>query len=126
MMYSIENRSPFLDHRLIEFAYSTNVLFKVQGASNKFALRKNSLYKPVKNLLERKKVGFSTYISNEIKIEMISELRNSSIYELGIFSKKLKKDLLTNTFMKRKFEYILFRIYQVHLWLKIYSHAIEI
>ena len=30
MLYSVENRSPFLDHRLIEFAFSTDSFFKVQ------------------------------------------------------------------------------------------------
>ena len=40
MTYSVENRSPFLDHRLIEFSFSTDGFFKVRGTISKYALRK--------------------------------------------------------------------------------------
>ena len=126
MIYSIENRSPFLDHRLIEFAFSTNAFFKVQGSINKYALRKNSLYEPIKDILERKKIGFSTFISEEIKYLMIEELKNSPILKLDIFNYQLKIDLLSKKFMKPKYEYFLFRIFQVHLWFINFKNILDI
>ena len=126
MIYSIENRSPFLDHRLIEFAFSTNAFFKVQGSVNKYALRKNSLYEPIKDILERKKIGFSTFISEEIKYLMIEELKNSPILNLDIFNYQLKMDLLSNKFIKPKYEYFLFRIFQVHLWFINFKEILDI
>tara|TARA_Y100000589_G_C27198895_1_gene648426 strand:+ start:7106 stop:8944 length:1839 start_codon:yes stop_codon:yes gene_type:complete len=124
MLYSVENRSPFLDHRLVEFAFSTDSFFKVQGALNKVALRKNKFYDPIKKILERKKIGFSTYISKNLKNQMIKELKNSPIHSLGIFSKYLKRDLISKKFMKKKYEYLLFRIYQIHLWFQIYKDSL--
>ena len=126
MLYSVENRSPFLDHRLIEFAFSTDSFFKVQGSFNKYALRKNSLFPPIKDILDRKKIGFTTYISQKIKIQMINELKSSPIHKLGIFQDQLKVDLFSKKFMKAKYEYLLFRIFQVHLWFKIYQNSLEI
>ena len=77
MTYSVENRSPFLDHRLIEFSFSTDGFFKVRGTISKYALRKNSLYKPIKKILDRKKIGFRTEISKKLRLEMVEELSNS-------------------------------------------------
>ena len=76
--------------------------------------------------LDRKKIGFTTYISQKIKIQMINELKSSPIHKLGIFQDQLKVDLFSKKFMKAKYEYLLFRIFQVHLWFKIYQNSLEI
>ena len=124
MNYSVENRSPFLDHRLVEFSFSTDGFFKVQGSISKYALRKNSLYKPIKKILDRKKIGFRTEISNKLRLDMVEELSNSPIIDLGIFSKVLKKDLKSNKLSKNKYQMLLFRIFQIHLWYKFYKNVL--
>jgi len=39
MLFSIESRSPYLDHRLVEFALSLPDLYKIKGNTNKWILR---------------------------------------------------------------------------------------
>ena len=58
MGVSLESRVPFLDHRVVEFAASLPLAFKIQGKHGKRILR-NILYRYVpKEIVERPKTGF--------------------------------------------------------------------
>jgi asparagine synthase (glutamine-hydrolysing) len=58
MGVSLESRVPFLDHRIVEFAASLPIAFKIQGKQGKRILR-NVLYRYVpKEIVERPKTGF--------------------------------------------------------------------
>lgn len=61
MAYSLEARVPFLDYRIIEFAFSLNSSFKLHGSWTKWALRKvaeRSL--PSSVAWRRSKMGYPT------------------------------------------------------------------
>ncbi len=59
MNVSLETRMPYLDHRVMAFAWSLPLSMKVSRGHSKFVLRK-MLYKHVpKELIERPKMGFS-------------------------------------------------------------------
>lgn len=59
MGVSLEVRSPFLDHRVVEFAWSLPDEFKLRGTTGKWVLR-HLLHRHVPaKLVERPKVGFS-------------------------------------------------------------------
>ena len=59
MSVSLETRVPFLDHRVMEFAWRMPLSMKVQHGQSKYALRQ-VLYRHVpKQLIERPKMGFS-------------------------------------------------------------------
>jgi asparagine synthase (glutamine-hydrolysing) len=116
MKNSIENRSPFMDHRLVEFSFSRNHELKVNKSINKYVLRKNKGYLKFKNLLNRKKVGFDSKIRKNTKSLMIKKILNSKILEMPIFSKKIKENFVKGLFTKDKYEEILFRIFQIYLW----------
>ena len=120
MKHSVENRSPFMDHRLVEFSFSKNHRLKVERGVNKYVLKKNEGYIKFKDILNRKKTGFNSEIRKNTKSLMIQKILNSKIFEMPIFSKKLKKNFEKGLFMKDKYEGILFRIFQIYLWSDIF------
>jgi asparagine synthase (glutamine-hydrolysing) len=70
MACSLETRAPFLDHRIVEFALSLPLAFKLQGATGKMVLR-DMLYKHVpRKLVDRPKMGFSIPLGNWLRIEL--------------------------------------------------------
>lgn len=70
MANSLEARAPLLDHRIIEFAYSLPLEYKLQHARGKRILRE-VLYRHVpKQLVDRPKMGFSIPISGWLRKEL--------------------------------------------------------
>ena len=67
MKNSIENRSPFMDHRLVEFSFSKSHELKVNKSINKYVLRKNKGYLKFKNLL----------------IELVENNQSKTFYKFG-------------------------------------------
>jgi asparagine synthase (glutamine-hydrolysing) len=67
MATSLEGRVPFLDHRLVEFAWSLPLTMKVRGRTGKRILRE-ILYKHVpRELVERPKMGFGLPIGDWLR-----------------------------------------------------------
>lgn len=67
MAVSLEARAPFLDHRVIEFAWRLPISAKMEGGRGKIALRE-LLYRHVpKSLVERPKMGFNVPIDTWLK-----------------------------------------------------------
>ena len=116
MQSSIENRSPFLDHELIEYIFRNDFSAKVQGNKDKYALRNMELYKRFSKELDRPKVGFSSYINENVKNHIVNELTKSEVLNWPIFSRRLLKDLKRGHLNNKKYERFIFRLFQVHLW----------
>ena len=106
MMYSIENRSPFLDKDLVEFMSKVDSKFLIQKGMLKFILREN-----VKNLLpknvvfNKEKIGFNASILSFVNLknnDFVGWLTSSSpIFDLvdkGKFTKFLREDFSKNFF----------------------------
>lgn len=89
MAHSIESRLPFLDHRLVEFAFGLPFDFKMRGAQSKFILRRafaNDL--PAEILNRHNKIGFGTPLARWLKPqrEEIRDLLGSQrARERGVF-----------------------------------------
>ena len=67
MACSLETRSPFLDHRIIEFAWNLPLSYKISGGEGKKILR-NLLNKYVpKDLIDRPKAGFGVPLDSWLK-----------------------------------------------------------
>jgi asparagine synthase (glutamine-hydrolysing) len=59
MAHSLETRAPFLDHRLVEWAWRLPLRLKIRGGESKWLLRQ-VLYRHVpRDLIERPKQGFA-------------------------------------------------------------------
>ena len=71
MAHSLEARTPFLNHKLVEFAASLPVKYKLKLFNKKYILKKNLAKIMPKNIINQKKRGFSSPISiwlqNELK-----------------------------------------------------------
>jgi asparagine synthase (glutamine-hydrolysing) len=103
MKYSVENRSPFLDKKLVEFVFSIPEASLIQKGYGKYILRES--LKGIVNekiRLDRLKRGFNASINSLIDFEE-KEVRNfvlnpsSPIFELAKREKIAK--LLINKFM---------------------------
>ena len=120
MRHSVENRSPFMDHRLVDFAFQHDDKLKLQHSIDKYVLRKSSAYQKYRDILDREKVGFSSAILISTKESMVIDLRTSPILEWPIFSDAIRRFLNSKKPLRTKYERFLFRLYQVHLWNKIF------
>ena len=104
MFYSLENRSPFLDHELISFIWSLPLTYKLNGNNTKYLL-KESLFRNIpREMFDRPKMGFSIpyekWLYGPLK-EMVLNLtspdiiKNQGIFEVSIVE-KIKQDHYKN------------------------------
>jgi len=114
MKNSIENRSPFMDFRLVEYAFRSPMEFAVSGNDNKTVLREYLEENNLNSLITPGKSGFTTTLSDEFVDKMISELSCSEIlYTYTRFARLKAPNAKVQ--LSRLSHRSLFRLYQVHL-----------
>ncbi len=121
MAVSLEARSPFLDHHVIEFAASLPEKFKLRGLTTKYLL-KRVLKKllPAENL-ERRKMGFGVPIGHWFRGEMQSFLRETLLSQKslgrGLFKPEAVKQLVElHTRGERDYAHQLWTLLMLELW----------
>lgn len=70
MAHSLELRSPFLDHRVVEFAASLPVDLKLRGLTQKYLLRRAMRAVLPPGVLRRPKMGFGVPIDRWFRREL--------------------------------------------------------
>jgi asparagine synthase (glutamine-hydrolysing) len=85
MRFSMENRVPFLDFRLIEFVASLPLSAKISGSDTKRILRESlSELLPEEIRFRRSKLGFATpqeiWQRNQLKDQMVATLKAGSLH----------------------------------------------
>ena len=89
MATSLECRAPFLDHELVELAYSMPSNLKIHGFKMKYLMKKALKPWLPDEILNRPKRGFGaplgSWIRNELKFLIDETLSKSSIEKRGIF-----------------------------------------
>jgi asparagine synthase (glutamine-hydrolysing) len=122
MAHSIEARVPFLDHRLVEFAFRLPADYKIHGAETKHILRRaleGSL--PDKVRARRDKVGFRpdpgiTWKFAELHRDSL--LRAETPYEERWFNRAGLERLMSGRDRSEATEFALWRAISTKLWLR--------
>jgi asparagine synthase (glutamine-hydrolysing) len=75
MSNSLETRSPFLDYRLVEFAASLPVSYKLKGLTSKHLVKASQVDRLPSAVLKRKKAGFNAPVSHWLGQEFGEQAR---------------------------------------------------
>lgn len=125
MAHSIEDRSPLVDYRLVEYAASIPSDLKLKGKNLKYILKKvASRYLP-EELIYREKQGFGFPIAIWLRTELKAFLENlfsqSVFIELGIFNKDyVSKILAEHLSGKRDHNFRIWILLNLEIWYRIY------
>ena len=117
MAHSIESRTPFLDHKLVETVFSLDPKLRYEDGVTKSLLKK--IMKPKLNatILNRKKKGFANpymeYLINSQKINLIKEVNDQT----GMF-KVDKLDEYINGAKNGSFKHHIWGLYVLSHWIK--------
>lgn len=84
MAVSLEARSPLLDHKLIEFAASLPEAMKFRGAGTKRFLKKVASHFVPREVIYRRKMGFSVPMTHWFRGELGGFLRDTLLCETSL------------------------------------------
>jgi len=94
MANSLEARSPFLDHKLIEFAATLPESMKMSGAGTKSLLKKVAARLVPKEVIYRRKMGFGVPIGKWFRGEMKDFVRSVLLSEGSLKRGIVKPEIL--------------------------------
>ena len=127
MAHSVESRLPFLDHRLVEFAFGLPFDLKMRGAQTKLILRRafaNDL--PTEILNRQNKIGFGTPLGGWLRPhrEEIRDLLGSQrSRERGVFDAQGVDDCLRRFEADGSSVNEIFRCTALELWFRRFMDA---
>lgn len=125
MAASVEVRPPLIDHRIIEFLFSLQDNFKINGNVQKYLLKKVSKKYLPRKIIYRSKAPFSApmrgWLKNELS-EMVNDLLSEdSIKKRGFYNyhyvEKLKNDNISS---RQDNSQLLWRLMTNEIWFRTY------
>ncbi len=121
MANSLEVRSPFLDHRLIEYSFTLPDALKIQGSTVKYLLRESFAHLLPATILNREKHGFNLpmhlWLRNELKDVVMATLNPETLKREGILNAKTVA-AVTEQFMDHNApcERLIYALYVFQQW----------
>ena len=121
MANSLEARSPFLDHKLIEFAASLPTNLKLKGLHTKFLLKKALQTHLPKKILCRSKMGFGVPIDRWLREDLremsYDLLLDTRCIQRGYFNRAgLKKLLDSHVSGEKDHSYRIWALLVLEMW----------
>jgi asparagine synthase (glutamine-hydrolysing) len=121
MANSLEARSPFLDHKVIEFAASLPESVKLRGTETKYLLKKVASRIVPPDVLYRKKMGFGVPLTHWFRGEMkgfLSEvLLSEKAQKRGVIKPEIVARMVSeHTTGKRDHVAQLYTLLMLELW----------
>ncbi|MBN3039100.1 MAG: asparagine synthase (glutamine-hydrolyzing) [Candidatus Omnitrophica bacterium] len=96
MANSLEARSPFLDHKVMEFAASLPLNYKLHGLEQKYILKQVARDLLPKEILKRKKQGFGVPIDRWFRSELKDFTRDVLLSQESISRGYFNKEYINN------------------------------
>ena len=124
MAHSVESRSPFLDHRLVEFMFSLPNELKIRSGMTKFVLRASMEgILPEKIRIRKDKKGFPTPSGNWFREEMKDYVENiinsDSFKKRNIFNvQKIKRLFKEHCEGKKDLKFEIWSWINLELWIR--------
>lgn len=127
MANGLEVRSPFLDHKIVEFAASLPVGMKISGMERKYVLKRLAQSLLPEEVLSRKKLGYGEGIPlrrwflKEWRNRVENSIFNGSWNESGFVDEKLLKGLCESNFSGKRNDFdMLWTIFCYSEWHRVF------
>lgn len=123
MANSLEARSPFLDHKLIEFAAKLPSDLKIKGLTKKYILRKAVKGLVPEENIRRRKMGFGMpvgqWFRGELKVFLCDTVLSGPSLKRGYFKPRMLKKIVEDHVSGEKdYSFQLWAILMLELWHK--------
>ena len=115
MKHSIENRSPFLDHRLVEYIFECDDTAKFHLGIDKYLLRISKFAQRYPSIVKRKKEGFPSAFTEKFMYKVIKKMKNEYDFLDLILKEKIGVNTNTTTILNNFSNNKLYKIYQVYI-----------
>ena len=128
MAHGLEGRSPFLDHRLMEFAAGLPSNLKLRGVTKKYILKRAVAPYLPSEILDRPKMGFGVpleaWFRGELKDLAFDVLLSRRLRERGYFREAVIRRLLEQHVNgQRGWHYQLWNLLMLELWHRAFVDA---
>jgi asparagine synthase (glutamine-hydrolysing) len=125
MAHSLENRSPLIDYKVVEYAASIPAEMKLKGTTLKYLLKKVAARYLPPELIYREKQGFGfpigIWLRTDLKDFLRTLIRQSRFVELGLFNAAYVQALVDEHLSgKVDHSYRLWILINLEVWYRLY------